>query len=112
MNLWNLLTVVCGGAALGGAVSAAQIARRTGSIQFAMALTVAFLIALGCTAVISAVGRIVFRRLFAASKEQGARASLIELVGRATYFFAATWCLACPFLDYWMTARFVDCCLR
>jgi hypothetical protein len=113
MTLWDVLTVGSGAAAFGGAMSAAQLARRIGSMQFVVAVVAAFLIAASCTGVIRAAGGIVFRRLFAASsKEQAARAWLVDLAARAMYFFAAAWCLVCLFLGYWMTALFVDCCLR
>ena len=107
MTLWHVLILTSGAASFGSAWTAAQAARPVGNPQFLLAVLVGAVIAVGCAAILEALGRLIFPRLVKEPERPDGVRSFTDIVVPITYLFAVAWSVASGFLGYWLTSLLV-----
>lgn len=97
MSLWDLLTAVCCGMPIGGALASAKYAK-VGFGGYALAITIGLAVGVCCAWTMRAVGDTVAVRI------RRQTASLHERYFRALYFAAIAWIAFALFLGGWVSS--------
>ena len=89
VSLWDLITLLSGGAAFGGAIAAARLAGN-GTVEISIAVILGSLVAVGCVAAVRTIGGRAIERLYpeSTSRDSGARS---ETALRLIYLAAFVW---------------------
>ena len=101
MTLWDLLTILSGGSALGGALAAARVSK-SGLMGYVITTVVGICLGVACVHAARSLGNVVGSAENRTRGDHVARSATSEWWLRLVYAGAAVWILASGFLGMWI----------